>query len=257
VTKGLVPATSDHSLPVHPTQLYEMLVGAGLLAFLLVSRKHQKFRGQIFLLFTFAYGFCRYLLEILRDDSERGSIPPSLPEHVLIPLGLAVFGVGYAIGFSKAIRNTVVQRVTQVLAFAPAVVAYVLLKPETFASTATQQYSTSQAVAVSTGFAASIAFAIFYKAALAHPETAMALNLPDPAEDEVKAAENEADEDEEEALAEAAKKPAKPAKAAADDETPAVQEKKPKKKKKKVKVEEDTTEDADKRPVKDDTTEEA
>jgi phosphatidylglycerol:prolipoprotein diacylglycerol transferase len=175
--RGLSTA-AEHSLPVHPTQLYESLVGAGLLVFLLVMRRHQRFRGQIFFLFTFAYGVCRYLLELLRDDAERGSIPPSLPEHVLLPLGLAVFAIGYALGFSKAIENTVMQRLTQVLAFVPAVVLYLALRPETFASSATIELSTSQAVALGSAFAVSIAFSVFYKAALAHPESAMALGLP-------------------------------------------------------------------------------
>lgn len=175
--RGLSPM-SEASLPVHPTQIYESLVGAGLLVLLLLARKRQRFRGQIFFLFTFAYGVCRFLLEILRDDAERGSVPPTLPEHVLITAGLVVFAVGYVIGFSRAVENVTVRRVTQVLSFAPAIVMYVLLKPETFASTVTLQYSTSQAVGISTGLAVSIAFAIYYKAALAHPETAMALSLP-------------------------------------------------------------------------------
>lgn len=175
--RGLDP-TSEASLPVHPTQLYESLVGAGLLALLLLARRRQKFRGEIFLLFTFSYGVCRYLLELLRDDAERGSIPPSLPEHVLIPAGLAVFAVGYTIGFSKVIKNAAVRKVTQVLAFVPAVVMYLVYKPETFGATTSLQYSTSQAVALVTALAASIGFAIYYKAALAHPEQAMALALP-------------------------------------------------------------------------------
>ncbi len=61
--------------PVHPTRLYEVLVGAGLLALLLFARTKQKFRRQIFILFTFAYGVARFLIEILRDDDERGSLP--------------------------------------------------------------------------------------------------------------------------------------------------------------------------------------
>lgn len=198
--RGL-PPTADHSLPVHPTQIYEALVGAGLLALLLLARRRQRFRGEIFLLFTFAYGVCRYLLEILRDDAERGSIPPSLPEHLLLPLGLITLAVGYVIGFSKKIENITLRRITQALAFVPAIALYLAMKPETFAAEALLQYSTSQAVAVSTGFAAAIAFAVYYKAALAHPEAAMALNLP--AEDGAGAApgelvdeEDEEDEDE-------------------------------------------------------------
>ncbi|WP_437677450.1 prolipoprotein diacylglyceryl transferase [Sorangium sp. So ce131] len=175
--RGLDPS-SHASLAVHPTQIYESLVGAGLLALLLLARRRQKFRGEIFLLFTFAYGVCRYLLELLRDDAERGSIPPSLPEHVLIPAGLVLFAVGYTIGFSRLVRNDVARKATQALAFVPAVVMYLILKPETFGASATLQYSTSQAVALATGLAASFAFAVYYKAALDHPEQAMALNLP-------------------------------------------------------------------------------
>ncbi|XXY45418.1 prolipoprotein diacylglyceryl transferase family protein [Sorangium sp. So ce269] len=193
--RGLDP-TSHASLAVHPTQIYESLVGAGLLVLLLLARRRQKFRGEIFLLFTFSYGVCRYLLELLRDDAERGSIPPSLPEHVLLPAGLVVFAVGYTIGFSHVIHDNVARKVTQALSFVPALALYLVLKPETFGASETLQYSTSQAVALTTGLAASIAFAVYHKAALDHPEQAMALNLPaSPAADDTRQA--DADEDDE------------------------------------------------------------
>ncbi|WP_437508620.1 prolipoprotein diacylglyceryl transferase [Sorangium sp. So ce1099] len=193
--RGLDP-TSHASLAVHPTQIYESLVGAGLLVLLLLARRRQKFRGEIFLLFTFSYGVCRYLLELLRDDAERGSIPPSLPEHVLLPAGLVVFAVGYTIGFSHVIHDNVARKVTQALSFVPALALYLVLKPETFGASETLQYSTSQVVALTTGLAASIAFAVYYKAALDHPEQAMALNLPaSPAADDTRQA--DADEDDE------------------------------------------------------------
>jgi phosphatidylglycerol:prolipoprotein diacylglycerol transferase len=200
--RGLSP-TALASLPVHPTQLYESAVGLGLLVLLLWARKKQQFRGQIFFLFAFAYGVCRYLLEILRDDKERGSIPPELPEHILIPLGLTLLSIGWVIGFSKVIENKTFQRATQVLAFVPPLALYLLMKPDSFASAATNQLSTSQFIAISSGFAASIAFAVFHKAALAHPRQAMALNLPPEAGAEGSAPapvvdEEEDDEEEEE-----------------------------------------------------------
>jgi phosphatidylglycerol:prolipoprotein diacylglycerol transferase len=154
-------------------------VGAGLLVLLLLARKRQKFRGQIFFLFAFAYGVCRYLLEVLRDDAERGSIPPSLPEHILVPLGFALLSIGYVVGFSQVIKNLAVKRVTQVAAFLPVVALFVALKPEGFDNN--MEFSTSQFIAITSGFAASVAFAIFYKAALAHPASAMDLRLPAPA----------------------------------------------------------------------------
>jgi phosphatidylglycerol---prolipoprotein diacylglyceryl transferase len=178
VKQGLASPQDMGSQPVHPTQLYEALVGLGLLALLLVARRGQKFRGQIFFLFAFAYGACRYMLEILRDDAERGSVPFSLPKHVLVPLGLAIFAAGYGLGFSQSIKNIPLRRATQALSFLPAVVAYVLLNPETFAAAPAYQYSTSQMIGLTTGFAACVAFAVFHKAALAHPETAMDLGLP-------------------------------------------------------------------------------
>lgn len=205
--RGLSPDAA-YSLPVHPTQLYESLVGLALLVLLLTSRRYQKFRGQIFLLFTFAYGVARYSLEILRDDNERGSIPPSLPEHVLIPLGFAIFALGYVIGFSKAIRSEVLRRVTQVAAFVPAIVAYVAMKPESFAGSVTIQFSTSQFVAVTTAFAACVVFAALYKAALENPERAMALHIPGAALAGGGAMADEDEDDEEDEEDEAPKKPA-------------------------------------------------
>jgi phosphatidylglycerol:prolipoprotein diacylglycerol transferase len=175
--RGLSPDAAS-SLPVHPTQLYESLIGLGLLVLLLSARKTQKFRGQIFLLFTFAYGVCRFSLELLRDDNERGSIPPSLAEHVLIPLCFALFAVGFVAGFSRLIKHLAVRRVAQVLAFVPAVVAFAKLRPESFAGSMTIELSTSQFVALASGLAASVAFAVLYKAALLDPARAMALNLP-------------------------------------------------------------------------------
>jgi phosphatidylglycerol:prolipoprotein diacylglycerol transferase len=175
--RGLSP-TSLASLPVHPTQLYESLTGLLLLALLLWARRKQKFRGEIFFLFAFAYGVARFLLEMLRDDAERGSIPPALPEHILLPLCLALFAVGWAVGFSKAIRTVPLRRLTQVLAFVPAITVYLAMKPDTFATAANTQLSTSQFIALSSGLAACVAFAVFYKAALSHPKQAMALNLP-------------------------------------------------------------------------------
>jgi phosphatidylglycerol:prolipoprotein diacylglycerol transferase len=202
VDAGRIAQTATHSLPVHPTQIYESLVGLSLLVLLLWNRRHQKFRGQIFFLFAFAYGVARYMLEILRDDAERGSIPPSLPEHVLIPLGLLVLAAGWVIGFSKAIENEGVRRATQVASFLPAVGVYLALRPETFATSASTQLSTSQFIALTSGFAASVAFAVFYKMALAHPRQAMDLGLPAaplPAGQEPPAPVAEApDEDEEE-----------------------------------------------------------
>src|SRR4029079_3111068 len=50
--RGLAPECTA-SLPVHPTQLYEALAGLSLLALVLWLRPYRRFRGEIFLAFTF------------------------------------------------------------------------------------------------------------------------------------------------------------------------------------------------------------
>ena len=116
------------SFPVHPTQLYESLVGLALLGLLLWQRKHMRFRGQVFFLFVFAYGFLRFLLELWRDDVERGSYGPTLDAHVFIPLCLLLWSLGLRLRhLARASRSQGARTVARVLAFVPAVVAYVSL----------------------------------------------------------------------------------------------------------------------------------
>ncbi|EFB75911.1 prolipoprotein diacylglyceryl transferase [Subdoligranulum variabile] len=61
--------TVDHSMPVHPTFLYESIwCLVGFLALALYV-KHRKFHGQIFLLYAIWYGLGRGWIEGLRTDS--------------------------------------------------------------------------------------------------------------------------------------------------------------------------------------------
>jgi phosphatidylglycerol---prolipoprotein diacylglyceryl transferase len=175
-TRGLDPL-SEHSLPVHPTQIYESLVGLGLVILLLSARRRQRFRGQIFCIFFFAYGVCRFLLEILRDDPERGNLPGSLPEHILVPACLALFAAGYIAAFSRMVQGATVRRVTQVLSVVPAVVAAILMRPADFAAAELVQLSTSQFIALGSGLGVSVLYVLYDRAATDHPEAAMALGV--------------------------------------------------------------------------------
>jgi len=253
--KHLISEDSTGSLPVHPTQLYESSVGLLLLVLLLVSRRYQKFRGQIFLIFTFAYGVCRFMLEMLRADDERGWIPPSLPEHILLPLALILFAVGYIIGPSKMIENPTLRTVTRAIGFVPAVVVFLALRPESFGNSVTIQLSTSQAVALSTGVAACAAFSVYHQAALAHPQAAMAIVMPPellaPEGASEVAVSKVADEDDETEEA----KPKK--KKLADDSDAAPRKKKKKKAKKPVASEESTSTEEVATQTKDETDEPA
>ena len=227
VNSGLIDHEATHSLPVHPTQLYESLVGLALLALLMVQRKNQRFRGQIFMLFAFAYGFARFLLEIVRDDAERGLYGPELGAHILLPGALALFAAGYSIGFANGIPNVTMRRLTQGLSFVPALVAFLAMRPGSFMTANIVQLSTSQWVGVLTAVAVSVAYMIFWKAAEAHPAEAMIINLrgfqAEQAKLEAKKTgeeeEPEADEAEEEAPPKKAKK--KKAKKAPQEEVEA------------------------------------
>ena len=168
-------AKSGHSLPVHPTQIYESLVGLFLLAILLWQRKHQKFRGQIFFLFAYAYGYLRFLLEIIRDDSERGEFGPSMPEHWFIALSLFAFALAWAFGISLGIKDMRVRTASRVAAFIPPIVAFLWLKPASFGKETNIQLSTSQWVGLLSACVVAYFYAKFWEEARRSPKLAMSL----------------------------------------------------------------------------------
>lgn len=55
-------------IQVHPTFLYEAAWNTVLLIFMLLYRKHQKFKGEIILIYLGGYGLGRYFIEGLRTD---------------------------------------------------------------------------------------------------------------------------------------------------------------------------------------------
>jgi phosphatidylglycerol---prolipoprotein diacylglyceryl transferase len=177
--RGLSPDAAA-SLPVHPTQIYESLAGLLLVAVVFLVRKHQRFRGQVFLAFTFGYGLLRFLIEIVRDDVERRIFGPHVPEHLYLPLALIAFGGAFSYGPARSIRNLNAQRAAQVAALVPAVVTFVLLKPASFAGDVLIQLSTSQFIALGSAIASGIAWAVFHQNAQANPEAAMHIEMPAP-----------------------------------------------------------------------------
>ncbi len=164
---------ANASLPVHPTQIYESLCGLALLAFLLWQRKHQKFRGQIFFSFAFGYGVLRFLLEIIRDDTERGSVGPVMGEHILIPGCLLLMSLGFIFGIALGIKNQTMRTVARVLAIAPPVVVWFMLKPPSFGASVSTQLSTSQLIALLSAVACAVFYGIFWEAARKAPKLAM------------------------------------------------------------------------------------
>lgn len=56
-------------ISVHPTFLYESLWNLALLIFLLIYRRHQRFKGEFALIYLAGYGLGRFIIEGLRSDS--------------------------------------------------------------------------------------------------------------------------------------------------------------------------------------------
>jgi phosphatidylglycerol:prolipoprotein diacylglycerol transferase len=176
--RGLGPDTAA-SFPVHPTQIYESLVGGSLLLLCLFVRRHQKFRGQVFLVFTFGYGVLRFLLEMIRDDLERGEYGPHLAEQIMVPGGLLLFAIAYIWAIAPSVEDPIMRRMTQVVSLVPVLTAYLVLRPASFGDENLVQLSTSQWVAILTALPAAAAYAIFWNGAQIHPESAMSLGLED------------------------------------------------------------------------------
>jgi phosphatidylglycerol:prolipoprotein diacylglycerol transferase len=136
--------SSQTSLPVHPTELYESLVGGVLLALTLWLLRHRRFRGEVFFAFTFGYGYLRFVLEIVRDDAERGSFGPAFREHVLIPALLVLFAAAFAYGPARSIAHGLLRRLCVGIGFAAPVLAYAVLRPPAFGVANVVALSTSQ-----------------------------------------------------------------------------------------------------------------
>jgi phosphatidylglycerol:prolipoprotein diacylglycerol transferase len=65
------PPHTMAGIPVHPTQLYEVIGNAGLFFGLSAFAKHKRFNGQVWWLYVLGYGVLRFIVECFRGDYER------------------------------------------------------------------------------------------------------------------------------------------------------------------------------------------
>ena len=142
--------SSTASLPVHPTELYESLVGGVLLLLLWWLSRQRRFPGELFFAFTFAYGYLRFLLEVVRDDSERGGYGPALPVHVFVPSLLLLFAAAFAYGPAQSMGSRAFRRVAVALAAALSGLSYWVLRPLPEVRVERAQLSTSQWISLLT-----------------------------------------------------------------------------------------------------------
>lgn len=71
--QGLLDLGAQHSLAVHPTQLYEAILALSLFVLLYLRRRKVRFAGELFWIFCAAYGVGRFGLEFIRGDADRGA----------------------------------------------------------------------------------------------------------------------------------------------------------------------------------------
>jgi phosphatidylglycerol:prolipoprotein diacylglycerol transferase len=150
--------SAQTSLPVHPTQLYEALAGALLLLMLWRLWKARRFAGESFFAFTFGYGYLRFWLELWRDDLERGSFGPALPEQLLMPALLLVFAAAFAYGPAHGIARLWLRRSAIALFALFALGAFWLLRPGPHAASVRAALSTSQWISLLSALAVAVAW---------------------------------------------------------------------------------------------------
>lgn len=60
------------NVPLHPTQIYNMINAVIMFGVLYFVYKHRKFYGQIIAAFLMYYGISRFIIEFFRGDEDRG-----------------------------------------------------------------------------------------------------------------------------------------------------------------------------------------
>ena len=74
VASHVIQFGAAHTIPIHPTQLYESLGELIIFAVLLFWQKRKRFHGELLALYLVLYGPLRALIETLRGDEERGRV---------------------------------------------------------------------------------------------------------------------------------------------------------------------------------------
>ncbi len=97
VHAGLVAANRPESLPVHPTQLYESLLGLAIVAIAIYAARRPRKDGEIFLIGAATYAIGRLVIESLRGDAGRGIYAGLSSGQIISLVVLVAIGARYAI----------------------------------------------------------------------------------------------------------------------------------------------------------------
>jgi phosphatidylglycerol:prolipoprotein diacylglycerol transferase len=93
-TNPIANAVSDTPLgtPLHPTQIYEMILELCNCLFLVWLIRRKKFEGEIIGTYMIIYGVGRYFIEFFRGDEGRGTFFGFMSGTQAIALCLVIFG---------------------------------------------------------------------------------------------------------------------------------------------------------------------
>lgn len=95
---GMIIPEAKYSLPVHPTQIYELLFGLALFVFLLWLNKKKKIAGISFFVLFASYSVFRFFIEFLRGDSRSFIGSFSVPQiFSLIIITFSILGFLYCL----------------------------------------------------------------------------------------------------------------------------------------------------------------
>jgi phosphatidylglycerol---prolipoprotein diacylglyceryl transferase len=146
------------SLPVHPTQLYEVVFGLVCLAALFWLARAAKFKGQLFFTLMFVFSVFRFLIDFVRNDDERGEFGAALPAYMQATIGLLIFGAACAYALVLWVKDPKVRLYARIAAFVPAVAVFLGFRPSAFGQVNSVTLSTTQWLCMVTGVAAAVLF---------------------------------------------------------------------------------------------------
>lgn len=102
-----LPRDATHSLPVHPTQLYEAFFAFDLLALALILLARKRFHGQVIALLGMLYAVGRFAVEYVRDEPDRGELFGFSGGQLGAILLLAASAITYSANSSKQLSKPV------------------------------------------------------------------------------------------------------------------------------------------------------
>lgn len=100
---GLITSDFNHTLPVHPTQIYEVVFGIALFIFLLWSERNRRIDGFLLFIYLISYAVFRFFIEFLRGDDRGNFLSLSYPQ--IFAILLFIFGITAMVFVNKKVNQ--------------------------------------------------------------------------------------------------------------------------------------------------------